>query len=228
VPKQVRQTPSDSISARFPRGIPEGCPIRVRLSSETLRVNPPEVTIEWYEPFNKLFFRIGTLRDAPNERSASIDIEVFANDLPVSSMRLAIVVAPDARESREIHSTAQWYEDVFASYARENLAIVKYLKARYEALGVYMFIDLDDLRSGALWRSALFERIDRSDLFQLFWSHAAKESEYVKIEWEHALQAAEVKGGRFIRPIFWEEPMPSVPERLSHINFRRIEFTGES
>jgi hypothetical protein len=56
-------------------------------------VNPPEVTIEWYEPFNKLFFRIGTLRDAPNERSASIDIEVFANDLPVSSMRLAIVVA---------------------------------------------------------------------------------------------------------------------------------------
>ena len=87
-----------------------------------------------------------------------------------------------------------------------------------------MFIDLDDLRSGAFWRTALFERIDTSDLFQLFWSDHARQSDFVAIEWKHALQARQVKGGRFIRPVYWHEPIPAVPEELAEINFRKINF----
>ncbi len=101
---------------------------------------------------------------------------------------------------------------------------MRHLKKRYEALGLSMFIDMDDLRSGATWKDALIRMIDRSDLFQLFWSLHAAESEYVAAEWRHALDISSAKGARFIRPIYWHDPMPQAPEELKEINFRKIEF----
>ena len=141
-------------------------------------------------------------------------------------MRLPIAITSSLSRQPVGVSTAdaQWYEDIFASYAREDLEVVEHLKERYAALGLYLFVDLDDLRSGAMWRPELFKRIDSSDLFQLFWSNSSKHSGYVEIEWEHALRAQEIKGGRFIRPVYWEEPIPEVPCELAEINFRRITF----
>jgi hypothetical protein len=214
------------MSSEFPRSLPEGCPIRVMLSSTSLRANPPEMTIYWYEPYNRLSFRVSAIDHDRNEYSASLDVNVFADDLPVASMRLPVAITSSlSRQPTEPATTeAQWYEDIFASYAREDLEVVEHLKERYAALGLYLFVDLDDLRSGARWRPELFKRIDSSDLFQLFWSHSSKHSEYVAIEWEHALRAQEIKGGRFIRPVYWEEPIPEIPGELAEINFRRITF----
>jgi hypothetical protein len=109
----------------------------------------------------------------PLDFPANIVIEVLADDLPVSSMEASIIVTADAQtDSPHTHRTAQLYEDVFASFAREDLEIVRHLKKRYEALGIYLFIDVDDLRGGSIWRRELFQRIEQSDLFQLFWSSA--------------------------------------------------------
>lgn len=214
------------VSSEFPKSLPAGCPVRVSLESNSLRTNPSELTINWYEPYNRFRFRISPIDDNKDGYSASLDVDVFADDLPVASMRLAIAVNSNVRGERATPaiSDAACYEDIFASYAREDLELVKHLKERYEALGLYMFIDLDDLRSGASWRTALFQRIDRSDLFQLFWSDHARQSEYVAIEWKHALRAREIKGGRFIRPVYWHDPISPVPEELAEINFRKISF----
>ena len=214
------------VSSEFPKSLPAGCPIRVSLQSNSLRINPSELTINWYEPYNRLPFRISPIHDEKDGYSASLDIDVFADDLPVASMRLAIAVNSNVPGEHITPSTsdAVWYEDIFASYAREDLELVKHLKKRYEALGLYMFIDLEDLRSGTFWRTDLAQRIDDSDLFQLFWSDHARQSKYVAIEWKHALRAREIKGGRFIRPVYWHDPIPTVPEELAEINFRKISF----
>ena len=67
------------MSSEFPRSLPEGCPIRVTLSSTSLRMNPPEMTIYWYEPYNRLSFRVSTIDPDRNEYSASLDIDFFAD-----------------------------------------------------------------------------------------------------------------------------------------------------
>jgi hypothetical protein len=214
------------ITSEFPKSLPVGCPIRVSLQSDSLRTNPSELTINWYEPYNRLPFRISPVDEHKKGYTATLDIDVFADDLPVASMRLSIAVNSIARDRERTFtvSDASWYENIFASYAREDFKIVKHLKERYEALGLYMFIDLDDIRSGALWQTALLEKIDNSDLFQLFWSNHAQQSEYVTIEWKRALRIRDVKGGRFIRPVYWQDPIPPVPNELAEINFRRINF----
>lgn len=214
------------ITSEFPKSLPVGCPIRVSLQSNSLRINPSELTINWYEPYNRLPFRISPVDEHKEGYTATLDIDVFADDLPVASMRLSIAVNSVARNGHRTStaSDASWYENIFASYAREDLKLVKHLKERYEALGLYMFIDLDDLRSGDLWQATLFDKIGSSDLFQLFWSNHAKQSKHVTVEWKHALRVRDAKGGRFIRPVYWLDQIPQVPEELSEINFRRINF----
>jgi hypothetical protein len=200
------------------------CVVRVRCGT-----NPSEMSIGWYEPYNRLSFRVSPIDEHRHDYSASLDVDVFADDLPVASMRLPIMVTSEPIGERMVSTTseAQWYENIFASYAREDLEIVEHLKERYEALGLYLFIDVEDIRAGTRWRSMLLERIDSSDLFQLFWSSSARKSKYVSAECDHALQAQEIKGGRFIRPVFWEDPIPEIPENLRELSFRRIRFAEE-
>jgi hypothetical protein len=218
-----------SVSSEFPRSLPVGCPVRISLQSHSLRVNPSELTINWYEPYNRLPFRISPVDYTKEGYSASLDLDVFADDLPVASLRLAIAVNSNVRSKHatSIESDAAWYEEIFASYAREDLELVKHLKERYEALGLHMFIDVDDIRSGELWQKTIFKKIDSSDLFQLFWSDNARASEFVTCEWKHALRARNIKGGHFIRSFYWQEPIAPIPRALKSTNFRKISFGWE-
>ena len=59
--------------------------------------------------------------------------------------------------------------------------------------------------------------IDRADIFQLFWSNTAAASKYVRQEWEHALNLQRQQG--FIRPVYWQQPMPPPPPELGAIHF---------
>ncbi len=211
-------------SYQLPRSLPDGCKITISLSSDTIRVNPSELVIMWHEPYNRLSFRISPYPECPIDTSATLNVDILVDDLLVASMKLPIAVCIEADIVPTQVSDAQWYENIFASYARKDVDFVRYLKERYAALGLDMFIDLDDLRSGVKWRPALFEKIDRSDLFQLFWSKTASKSKYVTSEWKRALEVSVSKGKRFIRPIYWEVPMPAVPKQLSDINFRQVTF----
>jgi hypothetical protein len=68
--------------------------------------------------------------------------------------------------------------------------------------------DIETLRSGEKWNPALLAMIERANIFQLYWSPAAKRSRYVEQEWRHALKQEK---NHFIRPLYWKVPMPQPP-----------------
>jgi hypothetical protein len=72
------------------------------------------------------------------------------------------------------------------------------------------------MRSGEKWAPALLQLIDESEIFQLLWSKAAKQSAYVRQEWQYALG---LHRGFFIRPVYWDIPMPPPPRELADIHF---------
>jgi hypothetical protein len=74
------------------------------------------------------------------------------------------------------------------------------------------------IHSGEDWSEALERLIERADIFQLFWSQWSASSEHVKREWVYALSLKH-KPGNFIRPVYWEQPMPAVPDVLNKVNF---------
>jgi len=67
----------------------------------------------------------------------------------------------------------------------------------------------------------LLDLIDKSEIFQLLWSKAAKRSHNVRKEWEHALG---LHRDFFIGPAYWEKPMPAPPRELADIHFAYLEL----
>jgi hypothetical protein len=97
---------------------------------------------------------------------------------------------------------------------------VKQLEQAYRALGLEYLRDVRILRSGEKWNPALLEAIERADIFQLCWSMAAKQSVYVRKEWRYALT---LQRPSFIRPVYWETPMPAAPRQLAKIHFAYLD-----
>jgi hypothetical protein len=119
--------------------------------------------------------------------------------------------------------TSHPYQRVFVSYSREDSSIADQLGEAYKALGLEYLRDVKVLRSGEKWAPALLNLIDKSEIFQLLWSEAAKCSPYVRQEWQHALG---LDRDFFIRPVYWEKPMPAPPRELADLHFAYLEFKG--
>jgi hypothetical protein len=96
------------------------------------------------------------------------------------------------------------------------------VEAAARALGLAYLRDVLSLRSGTEWPEEILGLIDQADVFQLFWSEAARQSKEVEREWRHALELATQSPGRshFIRPVYWSEPQPEIPDELRHLHFR--------
>lgn len=65
------------------------------------------------------------------------------------------------------------------------------------------------LHAGSAWDEGSLALIDQADVFQLFWSSHFMRSPYVRREWEYAPQLGRPN---FVRPTYWEEPLPSRTE----------------
>ena len=75
----------------------------------------------------------------------------------------------------------------FASYASADRTEVLSRLSAVEALGFDVFVDCLDLREGAHWECEVQREVVQRDGFLLFWSSAARASQWVEREWRHRL-----------------------------------------
>jgi TIR domain len=122
-----------------------------------------------------------------------------------------------------IVSRSQAFSKIFASYAREDIKVVETAESILRVLGSVDFRwDLRILQAGDRWENILLREIEQADSFQLFWSKHAKVSKNVRHEWRYALK---LKREHFIKPVYWNEPMPKPPKELGHIHFSLIQLS---
>ena len=109
------------------------------------------------------------------------------------------------------------YTMAFISYASQDRPEVLRRVQMLSAVGIHYFQDVLDLNPGDEWAEELFRRIDESNVMFLFWSSAARTSEWVQKEWRYGL---EKKGQDYIRPVIIEgPPIPEPPQELKHLHF---------
>jgi len=133
--------------------------------------------------------------------------------------------AKEAMPVSAAYESARRYRRIFASYSHKDSGIVEEFERYARVLGDQYLRDVTTLRAGEDWNKRLKDLIEEADVFQLFWSWRSIDSVYVRQEWEHALRL-----GRpgFIRPVYWEEPIPRRPESdlppaaLSQLHFQKL------
>jgi hypothetical protein len=180
---------------------------------------PPRIRVPWTGDWQ--YCRFDLRGDEPCVATGRVLF--FVGPVLVGETSL-IVNITDAHETGALtESVAFPHEAVFISYAREDTAIVDALEQAQRALGLMPLRDINVLKSGEEWRPAVRQLIDDARLFQLCWSNAAKQSLNVAEEWKYALS---LRRAHFIRPVYWEQPMPECPAELQHINFALYSVQG--
>ena len=152
-------------------------------------------------------------------------ISFFVGPILVAEIGLHAPVVIDDLGSATPHlarSTVEQYQSVFVSYSHKDAEIVDQLERAYRVLGLEYLRDVRSLRSGEKWNESLLKMIDRADIFQLLWSKASKRSRAVTAEWQYALVKQRPS---FVRPVYWERPMPKPPDQLKHLHFAYLELS---
>jgi len=152
---------------------------------------------------------------------------VLVDSVPVGSLTFALKVTarkPKACEAGLRGDQARRYNYAFLSYASPDRAEVIKRAQGIKVGGTNFFNDLLSLEPGERWEKRLYQEIDRCDVFYLFWSSKAKESDWVMKETEYALarRAASDDGSPDIIPVIIEgppPPPPPPPESLKDIHF---------
>ncbi|MBC8086119.1 MAG: TIR domain-containing protein, partial [Phycisphaerae bacterium] len=154
-------------------------------------------------------------------------LTIFLGHVILAEISLAIRVdssfaparAGAADTSSRAQSSARPFRRVFASYSHDDMTVVETIERHARTLGDEYLRDRVNLRSGEQWNERLLSMIEEADVFQLFWSKHASASRYVTQEWQHAL---ELRRPAFVRPTYWEDPMPQPPVALQGIHFHRL------
>jgi len=154
-------------------------------------------------------------------------VTALVDGKPVGKVVFKVIVtqAPSQVETSHTGNYAKRYEEAFVSYSSKDRAKVLKRVQTWRAAGQRVFADILSLDPGDRWARKLYERIAECDVFYLCWSEAAKSSEWVLKEAEHALscqKAAEDRDGfptPDIIPVILSVPPPPPPISLAHIHF---------
>lgn len=158
-------------------------------------------------------------------------VRISQQTTPIGTIRFSLKVVSGSGKIDRLPvatGTAKRYNLAFISYASRDRPEVMKRVQMLSAVGIHYFQDVMNLDPGDRWAQALFRHIDESDVMFLFWSSAAKTSEWVQKEWEYGLDK---HGDEFVLPVTIEgPPIPEPPDRLRHLHFadRVLYFVNET
>jgi hypothetical protein len=180
--------------------------VTVRLSARGLLVAPEEQTFTWRGGRNLLDFVV----DVPPSATPAdtvLRFDVMVEGVNVAPIALSLRIEETGDEERTLCTTPP-ARTAFASYAREDKTrVLDRVAAVRIAAGLDVFLDCLSLRPNERWKPELERKILDSDLFLLFWSPAAKSSEWVTWEWRTAI--GKKRPGHFqLHPLAYADPPP--------------------
>jgi len=152
-------------------------------------------------------------------------VTVSQDSVPVGHIKFKLQIIAAGRQPEPSCPTgedAKRYHLAFISYASADRDKVLPRVQMLGTVGIRYFLDVPDLDPGDRWQGELYRHIDECDLFLLFWSSHAKQSEWVLKEVTYAL--ARKGNDDFappeIRPVIIEGPPPvPPPPELAHLHF---------
>jgi hypothetical protein len=181
------------------------------------RINPPRATVEWWENFHRLNFRVMANPGAPGyaEGAGAGSILFFVGPLLVGEQRLAYTVGRERAHpiSNTASLAADTFDAVFPAYAPQDGEIADRFAAVGTQLDSPFLAEILEMR-GREWEREILKRIEAAERFQLFWSSAASRSPHLEEEWKFALALARE---RFIRAFYWRHPAPGLPAALDEV-----------
>ena len=205
----------------LPLKVEQGNKIGFLLRVDGCSVDDPYQEFAWFGRTDSVEFGVEVPKDFA-KRAAVAKIDISVNSIPVGNIKFRIKLdhIENINYSQQADTRAEKYKRAFISYASPDRAEVLRRTQMLSATGVTFFQDIMNIKPGEQWEQKLFEEIDNCDVFYLFWSKSASDSQWVKQEWEYALKIRGQKSLPEIIPVPIEGP-PCIdpPDQLRHLHF---------
>jgi hypothetical protein len=169
--------------------IKRGARVEISLAVNRLHVDEPVQSVVWQgQPVFCQF--LVTIPQGTSGQSFFPVVRVSVDASLVGCIKFRVSSDPFAASSQSgpLGDHIRHYEYAFVSYATKDRKEVLKRVQMLEIMKTEFFQDLLSLDPGDRWERKLYEQIDRCDLFLLFWSQAAKDSQWVIQEAEYALK----------------------------------------
>lgn len=206
---------------RSKAGLPvaRGTLLTVSLRLPGFTIEEPEDVLRWEGSIGNTSFLVQVPKEL-RPGSYPGTVRIHANSLQVARLHFTVEVGPGAVVPEAIPITEHRPRKAFASYASHDRdAVLARVQGLQKALpGLDVFLDVASLRSGQKWEERLRAEVTGRDIFYLFWSAHAKQSEWVEWEWRTALGA---RGIDYIDPVPLAAPEEAPPPRelAEHLHF---------
>lgn len=159
-----------------------------------LEVDEPSQSIVWDGKVESVQFGVN-VPETFKPRSINCKVTVSTLGVPIGHVRFTFDIAaaaapqPAGEAAPALNPSQKYvrYRQAFISYASEDRAEVLRRVQMLSLLKIECFQDVLSLKPGERWAKMLYRHIDESDVFFLFWSAAANESEWVEKEVRYAL-----------------------------------------
>lgn len=195
-----------------------GRQIELHVDGDGLKIVEPTQTVEYAGRMTPIYFS-AQMPWLTSRSKFHVTIRFFQQGLPIGRTTFELVRGK-LRSSEPVKF--KHYRHAFFSYSNLDRPRVLEIAQAYVRIGTAVFQDVLSLEPGDRWNQKLFKHIDEADLFMLFWSNAAKESEWVIKEAEYALKQWKRRHGRapdIIPYILEGPPVPTPPSSLKDIHF---------
>ncbi len=207
--------------------VKRGAKVEISFSASGLAVDEPVQTLVWQgEPAFSQF--LATIPQGTNGQSFFPIVRISIDGRLIGRIKFRIASEDTASQpkSTPLGDSARVYKYAFVSYATKDRKEVLKRVQMLAVLKTQFFQDILSLDPGDRWEKKLYENIDRSDLFLLFWSQAAKNSQWVIREAEYALkrQGQDPASEPDIVPVVLESNV-APPASLAALHFNdRIQY----
>lgn len=208
-------------------GLARGAKLRLIPVAPGLQFNPSQLDVTWQEDVQQHEFRMRAESATPGQSVNGV-VQVYQGmvlrgEVPISifvGQAAAHLDSPDAYA----RAMARAYRRIFASYSHRDTAVVESCETAARTMGDQFLRDVSLLQAGVEWDPRLIQAINDADVFQLFWSKRAAQSQFVAREWQHALKLLPSRPN-FIRPVYWSSPLYPTPPELNSLHFQQLSLS---
>jgi tetratricopeptide (TPR) repeat protein len=199
--------------------VARGTSLTVHVSIPDFVVSDPENVILWEGDLGNATFPFRVPKETEPDSYPGM-VSFRAGGLEIAKLHFDLEVGQREAPPQPLAVKEKRFRTAFASYASKDrdavLARVQGIQKAIPQLDI--FLDVASLRSGQHWAEQLAKEVTGRDIFYLFWSAHARASEWVRREWQMALQT---RGIDYIDPIPLVSPdeVPPPVELATHLHF---------
>jgi len=184
-----------------------GQQFRIVLQSPDVELDCEPQQLLWNGKFATADFE-AYLPEEYDRRQLRLRGRVYSENAVLTDLKLILQIG--AVQSQDIVCEKVRLQSAFISYASadRDKVVARIQGIQLARPDMELFFDVNSLRRGENWEQRLYREIASRDLFYLFWSRNAANSEWVQNELRYAL---EHKSQDYIEPIPLEDPETCPP-----------------